>query len=62
MITQYLIYATVCMKKSALDTTFVGIGSFAAAAVTLLWNVWTAARARPIVIREIAQLQAEEAE
>ena len=37
-------------------------GSFAAAAVTLLWNVWTAARARPIALREITQLQAEEAE
>lgn len=37
-------------------------GSFAAAALTLLWNVWTAARARPVALREIAQQHAEEAE
>lgn len=35
-------------------------GSFAAAAVTLLWNVWTAARARPVALRELMEAQAEE--
>lgn len=44
------------------DHSFFIWGSFAAAALTLLWNVWTAARARPIALREIAQQQAEEAE
>ena len=36
-------------------------GSFAAAALTLLLNVWTASRARRAAIRAIAEAQAEEA-
>lgn len=35
-------------------------GSFGAGALTLLWNVWTAERARKAALRQIAEAQAEE--